>query len=588
MDAGVKTLREVFKNDTLIRIPFYQRRYVWNEDTDHNWSRFCDDLESTMDSTRSYFLGSLILKHEDVRLEDRRIEISKRCELVDGQQRLTTLAIYMKLLHMMTNAADDYNFYYRIKNASKDSVIQHNCEDRPAFNKIIGLDVPVDDLGIKENQITKAYEYFYKRFNELRAKGVSLNDLRVAIYAALKFVVIELKDDDDEQQIFDTINSLGVDLTTDELLKNYLYKAKDKDEYRNWRDMFDTDTAKKFWETDAAKSRQESMKGNRAIDRFFHAFVRVKMWDFSNQLTDEQKKQFVKVSNVYSTCKAFVEDFGMDRIALANEIIAYAKIYKDNFTKEVLDERIPMYPCVKRIACITVASGAYSVLPYMLFVIKNVADQQEVNKICGVLERYIMRRKLANSDDKMYSDLFTENLIGGQDCRDADALYKYLSTRDSALAIPTNGEIITNMLIKPYKEDTAKLVYYMYETSLTPDDNTQFKGGYNDYEAKQLMPKPGKVADANWTPLPDVADEENRKVAIATIGNFFMLEGIVAREYRKNEKQAFATKLAVMRRWIANVACSGHLNTITSWEVDDINNRTTSFANNFVTNIWVK
>ena len=45
----------------------------------------------------------------------------------------------------------------------------------------------------------------------------------MTIFVNTQFVRIDLDADEDEQQIFDTINSLGVNLTTSELLKNYFF-----------------------------------------------------------------------------------------------------------------------------------------------------------------------------------------------------------------------------------------------------------------------------------------------------------------------------------------------------------------------------
>ena len=150
------------------------------------------------------------------------------------------------------------------------------------------------------------------------------------VNSKVKFVVISLSENDDEQQIFDTINSLGVPLTTGELMKNFLYGEADEEAYRTtWKIVFDTDEARAFWEADAAKTRQEKSKENTTIERFFHAFVRVKMWEFKDQLTDAQKRSFVKIGNVFATCKAFVEKFGMNKLDLANEIIMYAKLYRE-------------------------------------------------------------------------------------------------------------------------------------------------------------------------------------------------------------------------------------------------------------------
>ena len=66
----------------------------------------------------------------------------------------------------------------------------------------------------------------------------------------MQFVRIDLDADEDEQQIFDTINSLGVNLTTSELLKNYFFNRETVGEYeRKWADVFEKDDETKvYWD----------------------------------------------------------------------------------------------------------------------------------------------------------------------------------------------------------------------------------------------------------------------------------------------------------------------------------------------------
>ena len=85
MDAGKRTISEIFTGNKMLEVPFFQRAYVWKEE---NWERFLEDLEYVSGSRMPYFMGSLILKQQmtgsnsavgDVRL------------VIDGQQRLTTI-----------------------------------------------------------------------------------------------------------------------------------------------------------------------------------------------------------------------------------------------------------------------------------------------------------------------------------------------------------------------------------------------------------------------------------------------------------------------------------------------------------------
>lgn len=86
--------------------------------------------------------------------------------------------------------------------------------DRKDFEQVVSLteDKPIDDAG--NSSILQAYNYFQEKID---VNKVDVDEL----LSHLIFIDIELHPNDDEQAIFDTINSLGVRLTTAELLKNY-------------------------------------------------------------------------------------------------------------------------------------------------------------------------------------------------------------------------------------------------------------------------------------------------------------------------------------------------------------------------------
>ena len=109
MKADSLSITEIINQSTLFEIPFYQRRYIWEES---NWDRFYEDMKSTIDSNRKYFLGAIILKKTKVSDDEADRGISHKRLVIDGQQRLTTLAIFMKLLYQLTLKNDDFLFQY--------------------------------------------------------------------------------------------------------------------------------------------------------------------------------------------------------------------------------------------------------------------------------------------------------------------------------------------------------------------------------------------------------------------------------------------------------------------------------------------
>ena len=93
MKAGEILINGLFNGSRLLEVPFYQRSYVWQEE---QWERLLEDLKYVSSTRKQYFLGSIILKKG--RPLDTWDRYSDCKVIIDGQQRLTTLMIFMKVL----------------------------------------------------------------------------------------------------------------------------------------------------------------------------------------------------------------------------------------------------------------------------------------------------------------------------------------------------------------------------------------------------------------------------------------------------------------------------------------------------------
>lgn len=92
-------------NEGLVRIPFFQRGYVWNIE---NWDDILIDL---LDFNKSHFLGSLILKQLE-----KQTGKPKEVLVIDGQQRLTTLSVLLRALYNSFDAETQKNCDSSVKN----------------------------------------------------------------------------------------------------------------------------------------------------------------------------------------------------------------------------------------------------------------------------------------------------------------------------------------------------------------------------------------------------------------------------------------------------------------------------------------
>lgn len=98
MNANKALISEIFNMTTLIEVPFFQRSYVWKEDL---WERFLDDLEFSVKTNTPHFLGTLILQSAGKTPPGS--PYTSKLLLVDGQQRLTTFLIFLKVLCLKIN-----------------------------------------------------------------------------------------------------------------------------------------------------------------------------------------------------------------------------------------------------------------------------------------------------------------------------------------------------------------------------------------------------------------------------------------------------------------------------------------------------
>ena len=86
MDFKPSTIKGMFETSMSFAIPIYQRAYSW---TKENWSVFLGDIIEQSARANVYSYGNLLLET---------IEEDSKYEIIDGQQRLTTLIIFMRAM----------------------------------------------------------------------------------------------------------------------------------------------------------------------------------------------------------------------------------------------------------------------------------------------------------------------------------------------------------------------------------------------------------------------------------------------------------------------------------------------------------
>lgn len=507
MNAAKNNIYDIFNGSRLLDIPFFQRAYVWDEP---QWERLLQDVEQVSRLQQPYFMGAVILKQQPTGMGS---SIGDIRTIIDGQQRLTTLSILLKVLCLKTNSMKKFDKRFRLDDER--TVIQHNHNDIEAYSWIMELDSekPTE----RKDNISRAYHYFAQHLNPDKVDFDT-------VCQAILFVGIDLTGDEDEQQIFDTINSLGVRLTTAELLKNYFFGRDDLTAYKTqWLSVFEKDIeTKEYWDQEVTTGRLRRT----FIDLFFYSFLLVKIQDSTLGVRAEDKIAFAKVEKLFHSYKQFIADYYCDdKQSLLREIKEYAGIFRKAFNADIIDKELPANAGIERLNAIIFSLDTATLIPYVLFVERNAKDASDKQQLYGYLESYIMRRLVTRETTKNYNQLFAERLILNRVLTKQEFI-TYISGQDNKVnRMPTDEDVKTAFNESWLTNKYALGVLYLLESKIRDRrfHSTQLLG-INKYSLEHVMPKKWRN---HWTFTGDLAAAEERDRKLVTLGNLTIITQVL-------------------------------------------------------------
>lgn len=505
MNAGAILISGIFNGSRLLEVPFYQRAYVWKEE---QWDRFLEDMEFVTNTKRQYFLGSIILKNgESPSMED---VFSDRKIVIDGQQRLTTLMIFLKVYCLKCQDKILFDHMFRLRDDSLSLI--HGKNDANAFQLVMNQEkAEIIENTVPESQIISAYNYFVKNLNP---EKLNIN----IINQKVQFVYIELDENEDEQQVFDTINSLGVRLTTSELLKNYFFQRNNVDEYESsWVSIFEKDDETRvYWEQELETGRMKRS----LIDIFFDAFFQMFIQDKQYNVVSEDKIVYARVDHLAKSYQDFINKYceGNKDVVLSL-LSSYAKVFEKAFRPEICDTGLTACAGIERINVIIFGLNTTTLIPYVLYLEHNVEDVNERNKMYAILESYIMRRMIVHASTKNYNNLFTSFILN-KVC-DSETLKMRLSkSKDATSYMPSDEEVLNGFKKSKLVNLQTKGILYFIESGIRPSRSSTALYGFNNYSLEHLMPKKWRN---NWSACATEELERIRDTKLLTLGNLAII-----------------------------------------------------------------
>lgn len=192
----------IFSNDCYV-VPLYQRGYAWEE---KHIVQLIDDVMD-IDSNDQYYIGSLIVYKRD-----------NEFEVIDGQQRLTTLYLLLKFLNVI--------------HETETIAVRFDCRDKSNYTlKHIGGSEQIDDNRVQQ-ELLSGYDIIKEKISNIDESLLKEKLSRTIIYR------IEVPEHTDLNHYFEIMNTRGEQLEQSDILKAQLMGMLKNN--KQWQSIFAT------------------------------------------------------------------------------------------------------------------------------------------------------------------------------------------------------------------------------------------------------------------------------------------------------------------------------------------------------------
>lgn len=300
MEAKENKIQEILTENKMYFIPEYQRPYSWSTD---NVSQLLDDLETSFTNNEpEYFIGSMICIKK----------ANNSFEVVDGQQRLTTLSlILVQLKKLITSQGIKDDLQKRV--LPVDVFLEKPTEPRLTVRKkefnLYKFYILQDNKNYLPSKPTDTELLFIENasfINEyLKNKDqIVLKKLAQYILQNVFCVFVTTENFSSSFRLFNVLNNRGLPLSNSDLLKNSLFEYSENNKLNkiqveeNWQEI-------------------ENLIGVRSFDKFLSL----------NKISEKQDRNRVTKQDYDSYLQSLKDDFKGDAVAMSISLLNSAKNY---------------------------------------------------------------------------------------------------------------------------------------------------------------------------------------------------------------------------------------------------------------------
>ena len=473
------------ENNITYHIPAYQREYSWSKD---QWDALFDDLLE-IDDGSGHFLGSIICVNASEEVVAETI-----LELIDGQQRMTTLSLF--LLAIFTEIQARVDFLDEDQNADFVNLKKMLVLRKPIRPRIrlqrqnqnhndyliqlanAGFDVEYQPANwVGNRRIQRALRHFQWRIKQLLSDTPEhdvtfLFDLLGRVKRSI-LVQLEVVSHSDAFTLFESLNNRGLPLTPIDLIKTLLLSLADKAE------DLDVDTAYKHWESWLNHLGDDYGTQERFFRQFYNAFK--SDWDMAVPKIPIARRS--KLIQIYEQLVS--RDLGafIDRMGQATP--AYGRIVGRSQDSDIDN---PVDIAMRNLAR-SQATPAYMLVLFLLVNQERYAlADKDLERIIHFLVKFFVRRNLTNTPPTYDLDrrfiAVIEKIMPLQGAEFFDAI------RESLLEVSATDEEFMAQLHGPIYEENVAVARFILasiaQSGMTKESHLDLWARQRSGEGKQI------------------------------------------------------------------------------------------------------
>lgn len=501
MDAGKKILLNLFTGSLRFVVPVYQRRYSWGEAQCRQlWA---DIVTVGRHPERTHFTGSIVWMQEGGIGPDG----VSRCQLIDGQQRLTSVTLLLIALaeyarehpenlrfsadmlidrgYLVDKYATGENRYKLTLSSDDREVLRSMCDH------VVSPDRPSH---------TETGSRLEANLGLFRSLVAAIDDANVVWHGLQRLEVVSVTLDqgrDEPQLVFESMNSTGLDLETSDLVRNYMLMG---------CPMVEQNTLyADYWLL------MERTLGNLSFDAFLHDWMVVTL-----------KKPVPKGRAMYSEFKRFAASSSLPRMErtrdLLENMLEYAGYYA--VIKGVAAAGSGDMNVDRRLESIQNLDSTVTdpLVMYMFAAWKHHRTSSNgLLRMLADLESYLFRRMVcsvsSNGLNKLVPSLIAKLESAEHDLAETFAALLLTETA-KATRMPTDEQFRQALLGEDLYRPAPRCKYLL--AGLENHNHPKDPRFFNEYTIEHIMPQ-NAMAHAEWRDM--LGDPDRFPLLVNSLGN---------------------------------------------------------------------